>query len=196
MAEERRAVGQKYTPRTIHQILSGLLRYMRSINTVCPNIFDRSHFKAIYGACDIIIRGLRKESIDAKVKHTPIITVDEEKLLWDSDILNVTTPLGLLRTLFFYIGKVCCRHGGDEQRSLKLSQFVRSSKPNKYYTENGSRNRSGGIAQLRVQNKIVENYALPENEPRCLFYLYFSKLPPYAFENDIYLNSGKEENTN
>ena len=56
VAEVRRAVGQKYTPRTIHQILSGLLRYMRSINTDCHNIFDRSRFKAIYGACD---KGLR-----------------------------------------------------------------------------------------------------------------------------------------
>ena len=79
---EVRADGQKYTPRTIHQILSGLFRYMRSINTDCPNILDRSRFKAIDGACDIIFRGLRKEGIGAKVKHTPIITVDEEKLLW------------------------------------------------------------------------------------------------------------------
>ena len=197
VAEVRRADGQKYTPRTIHQILSGLLRYMRSINTDCPNILNRSRFKAIDGACDNIFRGLRKEGIGAKVKHTPIITVDEEKLLWDSDVLNVTTPLGLLRAVFFYVGKVCCLRGGDEQRSLKPSQFVRSSKPDKYsYTENGSKNRSGGIAQLRVQNKIVEIYAVPENEPRCLFYLldlYFSKLPPYAFENDIFYLRAKKK---
>lgn len=78
---------------------------MRSINTDCHNILDRSRFKAIDGACDNIFRGLRKEGIGAKVKHTPIITVDEEKLLWDSDVLNVTTPLGLLRAVFFSLEK-------------------------------------------------------------------------------------------
>uniref|UniRef100_A0A1X7V015 ZMYM2-like/QRICH1 C-terminal domain-containing protein n=1 Tax=Amphimedon queenslandica TaxID=400682 RepID=A0A1X7V015_AMPQE len=171
VAEVRRADGQKYSPRTIHQIISGLLRYKHSLKAECPNMLDKIHFKAIDGACDTIFW-------------------EEEKQLWDSTVLNVTTPIGLLHAVFFYIGKVFCLCGGAEQRNLKPSQFIRHSNPDKYlYVENGSKNRSGGIAQLQVQNKVVEIYAVPENEPRCLFYLlnlYLSKLPPYAFENNVF----------
>uniref|UniRef100_A0A1X7UPB7 Uncharacterized protein n=1 Tax=Amphimedon queenslandica TaxID=400682 RepID=A0A1X7UPB7_AMPQE len=131
---------------------------MRSLKADCPNILDKIHFKAIDGACNTIFWGLRKEGIGAEVKHTPIVTIEEEKQLWDSTILN--------------IGKVCFLRGGEEQRNLKPSQFICYSNPDKYsYVKNGSKNRSGGIAQLWVQNKVVEIYAVPENEPRCLFYL-------------------------
>ena len=103
----------------------------------------------------------------------------------------MNTPKGLSNAVFFYAGKVCCLRGGEEQRNLKPSQFVRStSGPNMYeYIENGSKNRSGGLAQLRVENKIVKIHAVPENEPRCLVFLldrYFAKLPKYAFDADVF----------
>lgn len=48
----------------------------------------------------------------------------------------------------------------------------------------------GVLLNYRYKNPV------PENEPRCLFYLlnlYLSKLPPYAFENDVfYLRSKKK----
>ena len=69
------------------------------------------------------------------------------------------------------------------------SQFTRSSNPDCYtYTEHGSKNHSGGLSDLRVPNKQVPCYSIPENRPKCLVYLldlYFSKLPEYAFVKDI-----------
>ena len=47
------------------------------------------------------------------------------------------------------------------------------------YVENGSKNRSDGLAQMRVENKIARIRAVPENEPRCLVFLldcYLAKL--------------------
>ncbi len=41
VVEVRRNDGCPYPARTIHQILSGILRHMRSINPMCPNILDR-----------------------------------------------------------------------------------------------------------------------------------------------------------
>ena len=41
MAEAHQSDGEPYTPRSIHQILSGLLRYMRSINDDYANFMDK-----------------------------------------------------------------------------------------------------------------------------------------------------------
>ena len=70
------------------------------------------------------------------------------------------------------MGKVCCLRGGDEHRELKISQFKPTVDPDKYtYTENGSKNRSGGMAQLNLQNKVVPINSVPQHWPRCLVHL-------------------------
>lgn len=91
-------------------------------------------------------------------------------------------------TVFFYAGKVFCLRGGVEQRGLKVSQFQRHYSPDHYiYIENGSKNNSG--ANLKIQNKVVSVYANPSSDERCLVALldkYLSKLPPVAFEKDVF----------
>ena len=192
IAEARRSDGEPYTPKTIHQILSGLLRYMRSIKDDCPNILDKSdpRFRAIQRTCEFVYRSLHKEGVGVQVHHAPLISIEEEDQLWQMNILNVSEPKGLHRAVFYYVGKVCCLRGGEEQRNLKVSQFIRSRDPDMYtYVENGSKNRTGGLAQLNLENKIVQIHSVPENKPRCLVFLldlYFSKLPGYAFESDTF----------
>lgn len=184
IAEVRRCDGEQYPAKSIHQILAGLLRYMRGIDKNCPNFLDKNdhRFQGIDRTCESVYRSLRKQGVGADVRHTPVVTVAEETKLWDLNILNTTTPKGLLRAVFYYVGKVCCLRGGEEQRCLKKSQFTRHYNPDMYkYIETGSKNRSGGIAQLHLKNKIVPIYAVPENRPRCLVFLldlYFSKFPP------------------
>ena len=61
-----------------------------------------------------------------------------------------------------------CLHGGEEHRSLRLSQLKRESDPPRYiYTELASKNRAGGLAQLCVKNKSVSIFAAPEAGSRC-----------------------------
>ena len=78
--------------------------------------------------------------------------------------------------------------GGDEHRNLRLSQLKQTD--NGFtYTENASKNRSGGIAQLNVKNKSVEIFRNPEAGNRChccLLDLYISKLPTEAKEKDLF----------
>ena len=140
---------------------------MRSLSDNSPNTLDENdtRFKNIQRSCEAVFRSLHKEGIGAQVKHAPTISTEEEKRLWDTKVLDVNTPKGLSNAVFFYFGKVCCLRGGEEQRNLKPSQNMYE------YIENGSKNRSGGLAQLRVENKIVKIHAVPENEPRCLVFL-------------------------
>ena len=125
------------------------------------------------------------------VNHTSVFSVDEEQKLWDSGVLSVDNPIGgLQRAVFFYVGKCFCIRGGEGQRKLGPSQFVRSSNPDVYtYIEHGSKNRYGGLNQLKLDNKEVPCHALPkESHLRCLVYLldqYFEKLPLFAFERDV-----------
>ena len=52
-----------------------------------------------------------------------------------------------------------------------------------------SKNRAGGLAQLRVKNKSVSILAVPESGSRChvrILDLYLSKLPKEAFERDVF----------
>jgi hypothetical protein len=57
------------------------------------------------------------------------------------------------------------------------------------YCEHGSNNRSGGFNQISVKNKSIPCLAIPGNRPKCLVYLldiYLSKLPQFAFQNDVF----------
>lgn len=98
------------------------------------------------------------------------------------------SPLALQRAVFFYVGKACCLRGGQEQRDLKPSQFVRSYNPDQYtYVENGSKNRSGIV--VNESNKTVPIHAYPSAIPRCLVYLldkYFSKFSSRGKELDMF----------
>ena len=64
-------------------MLSGILRYMHSVDPVCPNFLDKKdhHFKELHAAVDNLGRQLRSTGIGAEVKHASMITADEEEAL-------------------------------------------------------------------------------------------------------------------
>ena len=188
--EARRKDGAPYPPKTIHQLLCGLQRYMLDHTPDAPKFMDQKdvHFRDIRGTCDTVFRKLHSEGVGADTRHTPIITADEQDRLWSSGVLSDDNPQSLQYAVFFYVGKVFCIRGGEEQRRLGPSQLVRSKDPDCYtYIEHESKNRTGGLLQLRVDNKAVPCYAVPDSSPTCLVHLldtYLAKLPSLAFEQD------------
>ncbi len=69
-----------------------------------------------------------------------------------------------------------------------LSQ-LRREKDGYTYTENSSKNRAGGIAQLKLDNKSVFIAEVPEAGERChckLLDKYISKLPQEAIDADLF----------
>ena len=94
----------------------------------------------------MIFRTLHEEGIEVEKKSTPVVTKANEDKLWETNIFNTSTPIDLQRVVFYYIGKVCCLRGGEEQRNLKPSQFKHCTSPDKYiYSEHGSKNHNGGF---------------------------------------------------
>ena len=126
------------------------------------------------------------------------MSYDEEEQLWVKGVFSTSSPLGLLRAVFFYNGLNFALRGGEEHRQLKLSQLRFDTVPDPQcpgetneiveYREHGSKNRPGGRHQLNLDNKTVVQYATGTGE-RChvyLLHLYFSKLPESAFQRDIF----------
>ena len=188
--EVRRGDGEPYPPKTIHQLLAGMQRHMLQSNCCLPKFLDWSNplFRPIHGACDFIFHELHSKGVGVYVRHTPIISNEEEQKLWELGILGVDSSKSLEQTVFYYIGKRYCIRGGEE-RQLGPSNFVRSYHRDCFtYIEHGSKNYSGRTKDFRYENKKVPCPALFEERPSCLVYLldlYLTKLPPYAFDKDV-----------
>ena len=190
IAEVRRKDGANYPPKTIYLLLTGLLRHMRSRNVTCPNFLDTSdaRFVTFHNALDNILRDLRMRGVGAQTRQTEAFSKEDEDRLWSSGVLSSENPKSLLRAVFYLNGKNFCLRGGEEQRNLKISQLKRLKNPDQYvYTENASKNRCGGLKQMRVQNKTVPIIAVPESGNRCHVFIldtYLGKLSPEAIESD------------
>ena len=90
VCETRKEDGSKYPPSSLHCLLAGLLRHMRSIDPACPNILDTSdvRFRDLHSTIDATFRKLREDGVGAEVKHASVITKQEENLLWEKGVLG------------------------------------------------------------------------------------------------------------
>ena len=191
IVETRKVTGEPYPPTTLHSILSGIQRYMRSLDPLkCPNFFAKNNptFTTLRNTMDSVFRALRKEGVGSDKKNAKPFTKEEEEQLWSSGAIGVSDPLSLLHAVFYYNGKNFCLRGGIEHRELKLSQ-LRREKDGYRYTEHALKNRSGGLAQLKLKSKSVFIAEVPEAGERChcsLLDKYLSKLPKKAIEADLF----------
>ena len=184
--ETRNHDGRPYPPKTIHCILCGILRHMRAENVNYPNFLDKNNpaFSSFQTSLNNLFKQLRSSGVGAESVQTEGISHEEENRLWESGVLNTDTPKGLLRAVFFYNGKCFCLRGGQEHRELAVSQLKRRHDPDRYvYVEKASKNRPGGVSQLKLQHKSVTIVSNPKVGNRChvaLLDKYISKLPPGA----------------
>ena len=63
----------------------------------------------------ILFKKNHSKGIGTSLKATAVLFGNNEKKLWDTKVLNLETPTGLLHAVFFYNGKKFCLQGGIEQ---------------------------------------------------------------------------------
>ena len=99
--------------------------YTREHNPECPNFLDKQDnwFKKIQGTLDAYFHKLHSDGIGRHTRHADTVSSTEENQLWETGVLNSNTPKGLQNAVFYTIGKMFCRRGGQEHRALKLSQL-------------------------------------------------------------------------
>ena len=192
IAETRNQNGEKYPPRTVYALLSGIIRSMVAENPQYPNFLCKSDpaFKTFHTAMDNLFKKLKSDGVGADAKHTEAISAEEEKQLWESGVLNVSTPTGLLRAVFYMCGKCFCLRGGLDHRNLSVSQLKRLTDPDRYlYLEHSSKSRPGGVDQVKLDPKsvrIVANSSVGERCPVFILDKYISKLPNAAIEKELF----------
>ncbi len=160
--EVRKKDGSRFPNSSLTLLLCGIKRYMKGLNPNVPNFLNEedSRFIGLRGTRDTISRNLRTEGVGASVKHTAIITQDEEDNLWTAGVLGVDNPTALLNTVFYMNGKMLCLRRGTEHKLLKINQFSFGSGDcveRVTYTENGSKNRSGSYKDSADDKKLSSN---------------------------------------
>ena len=155
-----------------------------------PNLFAKNNpaFQTLHNTMDSVYRKLRSDGIGTQKHCTETFSKEEENKLWECGVLGVDNPPSLLCAVFFSNGKNVCLRGGNEHRCLRLSQ-LQCTENGYIYTENATKNRAGGLAQLYIKNKTVEIHRNPEAGDRChcsLLDLYISKMPREAKEKDLF----------
>ena len=177
VAETRNQHGSRYPPKSVYMLLAGLLRHMRILSPLSPNFLDTGErrFSSFHNTLDNVFRELCLQGVGSETKEAQPFTKAEEESLWES---GVTNAKGLLRAFFFPKRKDFLFTRGEEHQQLKLSQLKTFTYLLRYvYTENLSKNRSGGLAQMRVKNKVVLIVAVPEAGTRCHVYVLDGRTP-------------------
>jgi len=193
VAETRKADGSQYTPRSLKMLLSAIQRHLRKINPkIQINIFQDPVFRPLKNVCDSVFKRLHSSGIGTEIKSTPVLSRNDEDVLWDTGVMSFDNPAGLLNAVFFYNGKNFCLRGGVEHRGLKISQLQREVENINgkmvacyVYTECGSKNNQGGFASLEQTNKVVRQHEVEQE--RChvkILDKYLQVLSPESKESD------------
>ena len=105
---------------------------MRLLNSSYPNVFNKDPaFTTFQVTLSNLFKCLRSEGVGAQSANTETISSEEENQLWASGVLNVDSPKGLLRSVFYFNGKCFCLRGGQEHRDLGISQLQQLYKPDR-----------------------------------------------------------------
>ena len=106
VAKTRKADGGEYTPRSIYLLLAGLQRKVRQANPKESfNVFTDARFKELRNVCDSVFKRLHQKGVGSETKSTPVLTQLEEDKLWESGVLNLNAPVGVLRAVFSLMEK-------------------------------------------------------------------------------------------
>ena len=97
-----------------------------------------------------------------------ITTVDEENQLWEQGLLGDHMPQTFLDTLLFLCVISFALRSGQEHRSLQGTQFqlvepVDGTQPYLLYSENCSKNNTGGLSDCKVKQKRMMHHANKAN---------------------------------
>ena len=103
ITETRKADDSEYTLHSLYLLLSGIQRYVCKVYPkMWFNLFSDHEFKPLKNLCDSVFKKLQSKGIWGILENTAVLPSDGEKKWWDSNVLNLETPIGLLRAVFFY----------------------------------------------------------------------------------------------
>ena len=161
--EVRKGDGSEYPPNSLHHIVCGIMRHMRSTTMPGVDFFTDSDISAFRSSLDAEMKRLQSKGLGSGHKQAEPLTEGEEELLWEKKILGGHSPESLLNTMIFMCGLYFALRSGDEHRNLRHSpcqiQVIRNEgeRPFLRYAEDISKNHPGGLKGRKVKPKVVDH---------------------------------------
>ena len=194
--EVRKKGGEEIPPNTLHHIVSGIQRHLRTTVKASIDLFKDAEFADFTVCLDSEMKRLQRKGLGSKSKKAEPLTEDEEELLWKKGLLGKHSPQALVDTMLFMNGVYFALRSGQEHRQLRADpcQISLHERPVECsfleYREDISKNRTGGLKGRNLKPKVVQRHSNSSNPDRCfvhLFKLYQSLCPPDRPKNAFYL---------
>ena len=125
-----------------------------------------------------------KQSAKENVTHKPVIEEEDFQKLKSSNVFSLSSPLSLLRKVWFHVILFFCRRGREGQRSLTTTsfKFETDAAGRKYATmahDEVSKNHQGGLKDVESREKEARLYETEdENGGYKALELYLQKVNP------------------
>ena len=193
MAEVWKEDGQEYPGKTIYEMICSLQCYLRFQRKGPLFLIDKSNLNS---ALNFVLKERTGEGIGSITSKAEVITPDQMKYLLQNGFLRIDTPELLRNTIVFVFGNCFALRAGQEHRNLRMknSQLsLHTDESGAEYlqcVEDVSKSNNGGLAHLRIKNKVVkayENVAKPERCPVKLYKKYISYVPSETSDNSFCL---------
>ena len=183
-AEVRSSKQEEYSKSTLIGFRFSIERYLNA-PPLCRGIKISSdpRFKRSNDMLDAKIASLKKENMQSTV-HKPCIEEEDIRKLKSSTVFNLTSPLSLLRNVWFHVVYFFCRRGREGQRALTTTsfKFETDAAGRNFITmthDEASKNHPGGVndtASTEKEGRIYETDQV--NDGYKALRLYLSKVNP------------------
>ena len=121
--QARNKNGQRYPGKTLYELTS-LQKYLE-INQRTISLINKDSMPifTLYYGLDVAMKQSTSEGIGMHTKQVDPITHDQEEKLWSEKILDMNTPHGLQRALFYVLGVNFALRVGQAHRDLTIQNF-------------------------------------------------------------------------
>ena len=188
VAEVRKQDEQEYPGKTIYEMICSLQSYLPFQRKGPLFLIDKKgcEFRNLNSALNFVLKERAGEGIGSVTSQAEPITPHQMQYLWQKGFLGSDTPELLRDTLLFVLRNCFALRAGQEHRNLRMKNSQLSLHTDEsgaeylQYVEDVSKSNNGGLAHLRIKNKVVGAYENVEKSERCpvkLYKKYISHVP-------------------
>ena len=184
-AEVRNQKGEEYSKSTLLCLRNGIERYLNFPPHNRGIKFSQNPaFRSSNMMLNAKIRDLKQHG-KQNIQHKPAISEPDLQKLKVHPVLSSSTPLGLLRNVWFHTTLYWCRRGREGQRRLTASSFTfmhdENNRPYATMThDEASKNHPGGVGDVESFEKEGRMYKASDDpsDGYNALQVYISKMNP------------------
>ena len=122
--EVRKMNGTKYCPRSLSALLAGIHRHIETHSPHRIQIQRQEEFEPLRTLLDNLYRKLHSEGVGTTKNQAEVISLHEEKQLWDTSSLSHNTPQGLLMQCSTTIGLIFVSEVGQSTEICMSHTYI------------------------------------------------------------------------